>query len=127
MTDMNELVDKRRHKRFLAPEGTYAALKSDSVIMGQIINIGKGGLAFRYVANGMQINGTFHVDIFLKGNCFYLKKVPFKPVTDFYFEDYVPFSTIKVKQCGGQFGKLAKSQMSRLDYFIQNYTFKEAC
>jgi hypothetical protein len=109
----------------MARKGAFAALESDSVIMGQIINISKGGLSFRYVADGLNMNDTFQVDIFLEDNGFHLKKAPFKPVFDFHLKNRVPYSTIVINQCGGEFGELTHTQMLQLDYFIGNYTLSE--
>ena len=113
--------DKRRHRRYDVPEHTYAALNSKFMLVGKILNISKGGLAFIYVANGLKICNTFQVDIFFRGNGFCLKEVPFVTVSDFYIENKVPFSTVVIKQCGGQFGELTHSQISQIDYFIENH------
>ena len=119
---MEAIVEQRRYERFMVQEGAFAALKSDSVIIGQLINISKGGLSFSYVANGLKIGNTLQVDIFLEGNGFCLKEVPFLTVSDFYMENKVPFSTIVIKQCGGQFGEMNHNQISQIDYFIENHT-----
>jgi len=94
--------------------------------MGQIINVSKGGLAFCYVPGGQQLSGAFKMDIFLSGNGFYLKKVPFQIISDFYIESQVPCSNVAIKQCGGQFGELTHNQMAQLDYFIGSHTLREA-
>ena len=123
---MKCIPEKRIYKRHSAQDGAHAAILSNCPKMGQIINISKGGLAFRYVADGEQLNGTFQMDIFLNGNGFYLKKVPFKIISDFYIDNKVPFSAVTIRQCGGQFGELTLSQVSQLDYFIGNHTLSEA-
>lgn len=123
---MKEKDDKRRHERLAVPEGTFAVLKSDSVIVGQIINISSGGLAFCYVANGLRIAGTFLVDIFLREKDFYLKKIPFEIVSDYYLENEIPFSTMKIRRCSGRFGNLAKNQATLLESFLQTQSNPKA-
>ncbi len=49
MTDTKQRVEQRKHKRFKVLEGAFAALRAPwphSTRLGQIIDIGMGGLAF---------------------------------------------------------------------------------
>ena len=115
-------MEKRKHLRFQTHEGSYAVLKTDSIKVGQIINISKGGLSLCYIGNGKPIKGLHNIDIFFSSKQFYLKGIPFISVSDFYIDNKVPFSTILMKQCGGQFGELTHSQIYQLDYFIANHT-----
>ena len=122
MTNMKEIMERRKHRRFQAQGGAYAALNNGSLKIGQIHNISKGGLAFRYIANGEPAEGPYKVDIFVTDNDFYLKKIPFKTVSDATLDAEIPFSTIILRQCRGHFGELTPTQMSKLDYFINGYT-----
>ena len=115
---MKGIAEKRIYKRYKIKDDAYAAIFSNSPKMGQIINISKGGLAFRYVADVEQITGSFKIEIFISGNGFYLKNIPFQTISDFYIDNQVPCSNVIIKQCGGQFGELTRNQTSQLDYFI---------
>ena len=118
-------VEKRKYNRFKAQEDPYVAIVNDSTIVGQIINISKGGLALNYIGKEAQITGWHKVNIFLSGNRFYLKEVPFKAISDFYIGTQPPFSSVLMKQCCGQFGELTREQKSQLDYFLANHTTGE--
>ena len=122
MVDIENTVEKRKHNRFKAQKNTYVALVNDSIKVGQIINISKRGLAFSYIAKGAQITGWHKMNIFLSGHHFYLKEVPFKAISDFLIDNKTLFSTVFMKQCGGQFGGLTPSQITQLEYFIANHT-----
>ena len=122
MIDTKTTVEKREHYRFTAQKGAYAALVNGTAKVGQIINISKSGLAFSYMGVVNQITDWHQVDIFLSGNRFYLKEVPFKAISDFYIDTESPFSLVLMKQCGGQFGGLTHGQISQLEYFIENHT-----
>ena len=122
MIGTKNTVKKRKHNRFKAQEDTYAALVNDSIKVGQIINISKGGLAFSYIAKGAQLTGWHKMNIFLSGHHFYLKGVPFKAISDFLIDNKTQFSTVFMKHCGGQFGGLTPSQTTQLEYFIANHT-----
>ncbi len=122
MIGMENTLEKRGLKRFKAQKDTYAALVNDSTKVGKIINISKGGLAFSYIGEDEQITDWHKVNIFLNGNRFYLKELPFKAISDSYIDLKIPFRTVLMKQCGGQFGELTHSQIAQLDYFIENHT-----
>ena len=114
-------VEKRKSNRFKAQEDTYVAIVNDSIKVGKIINLSKGGLAFSYIGKEAQITGWHKMNIFLSGNRFYLKEVSFKAISDFYIDTKTQFSTVLMKQCGGQFGELTREQKSQLEYFIANH------
>ena len=120
-----KLTERRKHRRFRLRKGAYAAINNGSLKIGQIQNISKSGLAFRYVANGEQTEESYKVDIFVADNDFYLTNIPFKTTSDVFIDFEIPFSTISLKQCGGQFGELTKRQMSQIGYFIESYTISE--
>ena len=122
MINTRKVVEKRKHPRLEAHEGAYAAIKSDSIKVGPLINISKGGLAFQYIGNGRQIEGLHKLAIFLRGNHYRLENVSFKIISDFLLDNRVPYSTIMMKRCGGQFGELTPSQESQLEYFLANHT-----
>ena len=122
MTDTKTNVEKREHKRFKAQKDTYAALVNGSTRVGQILNICKDGLAFSYIGQEAPITGWHKMNMFMSGNRFYLKEVPFKAISDFHIDAEVPFSTVLMKQCGGQFGELTDGQICQLKYFIENHT-----
>jgi hypothetical protein len=118
--------DKRKHRRFQIQDDAFAAIRSETSKLGTLENISRGGLAFRYVADEEQILGSFEMDIFSREKKFYLKSVPFRAISDSYIDDHVPFSTLTMSQCRGQFGKLTHDQMSMLDYFLVHHTAGEA-
>jgi hypothetical protein len=114
---------KRKHHRFQAKEGAYAAV-SDHNILGLIMDISKGGLALQYIADSKQLSGSPEVDIFSSGKDDHLKNVPFKITSDFHVDNKASFSTVILRQCGGQFADLTDDQIAQLDRFIENYTLK---
>ena len=122
MFEKETRVEKRKHTRFKDQKNINIALENDFTTVGQMINISKGGLAFSYIGKEEQITGWHKIYIFLNRKRFYLKELPFKAIWDFYIDTKVPFSTLLMKQCGGQFGELTNEQFSQLDYFIAHLT-----
>ena len=114
--------ERRKYTRFRAKDGALIELRSYRGKLGEIIDIGKGGLAFRYIDIGERPKGSFEVDIFLKETGFRLEKVPAKTVSDFKTNKYFPYSSTKTRRQGVQFGELTRNQISKLEHFIKNYT-----
>jgi hypothetical protein len=120
-----EVIEKRKHKRFRSKESAYAAFGSDTMKIGQIVDISMGGLAFHYIADGDQINGARELEIYLASNGFHMEDVPFNTVSDFVLPSEFPLTTIIMRRRGVQFGELTQFQETQLGYLIQNYTVGE--
>jgi len=118
-------VERRKHKRFQVPSGTFVALFPDYIKAGQVSNISMGGLAFTYFADQEPPNRSFELEILLHASAFNLQGVPFRTISDFETED-VPLSSTSKRRCAVQFGHLTPHQMSQLEYLIQNYAVGEA-
>jgi hypothetical protein len=80
--DRKELVGKRKHKRFRSQDLAFAAFGPHVKEIGQIVDISRVGLAFRYIAYGDQLNESCELEVYLANNGFHLKKVPFKTISD---------------------------------------------
>ena len=117
--------ERRKYTRFRAKDGALIELRSYRGKLGEIIDISKGGLAFRYIDIGDRPKGSFEVDIFLKEKGFRLEKVPAKTVSDLETTKYFPYSSTKTRRQGVQFGDLTRNQISKLEHFIKNYTSGE--
>ena len=126
MTNRQELVERRNHKRFRVREGGYAALLPQFTEIGQILDISRGGLAFRYVASQERSNQSSQLSISSTDGSFCLNKVPIKTVWDFALANEFSFGAITLRHCGVQFGQLTPAQKADLEYFIQTYTLGEA-
>lgn len=122
--------ERRSEKRYAAKDGAIGAFfpvtSSDSFLVGQIVDISRGGLSLRYFTNGQGNNPPPRLDIFGSSRpLIYIGNVPGEIVYDHEVVN-VPGSNFKIKQCGVQFGKLSKSQLSNLNYFMQNYASEPA-
>ncbi len=122
MADMENIMERRKHLRFKVQEGAYTAINNGSLMIGQIQNLSKGGLAFRYLDHGKQAEGSYKAYIFITDNDFFLQNLLFNTITDVHIDFEYHFSTISKRQCGGQFSELTQSQMFQLDHFIEDYT-----
>ena len=119
-------VERRQQPRFKVVEGVFAALVNHTSKLGQIRDISKRGLAFRYIDHGDEAGENTELKIIIGSGGVYLDKLPFIKVTDFEIKNEYSFSSLKMRQIGLEFGKLTKQQLSRLEQFIQTHTVGEA-
>ena len=126
MTNTKGSVERRKHSRFRVPKDACVALRSDYLRFAQIERVSMDGLEFCYVADNGPVGEPFELDIFLAGGAFYLYKVPFKTLSDYEMGNDTPFPGLPVRRCGVQFGELTPNQKNMLEYFIHNYTIREA-
>ena len=122
---VEESIERRRYKRFQVPVDACVALRSEYVEVGQVIDIGMGGLAFRFVPREGWPNGAVALDIFMANRSYCLCQVPFKTISEFKITDEDQTCGITVKRGSVKFGKLTRDQRSHLKYFIQNHTVGE--
>jgi hypothetical protein len=126
MTNSKGRVERRHMKRFKVAEGAFAALINHGSRLGQIKDISKLGLSFRYIDSEEEHPDARELKIILGSGGLCVDKVPFKKVTDFEIKSEFRFSSIKMRQIGLQFGNLTPEQQVRLNNFIQNHTIGEA-
>jgi hypothetical protein len=123
---MTDKIEKRKHKRFRAKEGAYAVLSGSVSKMGEILDIGKNGLAFRYIDIGDRPNETCALDILCEDRGFRVENVGFRIIYDLDASKNFPFSTIPMRRCGGQFTGLSNGQIYDLEFFMERCTESEA-
>jgi hypothetical protein len=119
------VAERREHKRFRVQYDSFAVLGPHSSRIGQIINISRGGLSFSYIAGEEQGNRAYELGILLAEHSLHLTKIPIETIWDQEAEQ-LPFSSLRMRLCGLQFGELRRNQVSQLEYFIENYATGEA-
>ncbi len=122
MTDKKGGVERRQVKRFKVAEGAFAALVNQGSKLGQIRDISKTGLSFRYIDSEEEPADGRELKIILGSGGLCVDKVPFKKVTDFEIKSEFSFSSIRMRQIGLEFGELSPTQRVHLNNFIQNHT-----
>ena len=146
MTGKKELMDRRKHKRFKVKSGAIAMIRTspaqpeqikDMSMDGnalaakpkycQIMNISKGGLAFRYIDRNGELNEPFKLNVSFAQNSIsftYLKYVPCKTIWTSHEAGKPSSSRVKTMQLGVQFVEMTTHQTSQLDRFIQKCTIR---
>ena len=120
----NNLLERRQHKRYQVLE---SVLIFNSTTFGQIINISKGGLAFRYLAQKDDPPLlSFQVSILNGNDGFYLDKLNCQMVTVNDTPPIHPTSSTIIRKTGIQFTDLTPEQNKQLAGFLANNTTGEA-
>ncbi|MDD3618350.1 MAG: PilZ domain-containing protein [Desulfobulbaceae bacterium] len=115
MKTFPEVEERRKDKRFEVCEGAFAFINNTPFV---IRNISKGGLKLQSVVFDDVPPQDMALDIFLKNENFYLQDIPVRLVSIANNHPKTPFSSLRVKCLGLQFGELNQQQKTRLDYFI---------
>jgi hypothetical protein len=119
------IVERRKDKRFQTEKNTYAILRARGSKLGRVIDISKGGLAFRYVSVGERLKGPLELDLLSHQYDYRIDKIPIKIISNLELANRKAFKSTTLKRVGVQFGKLTREQKSKLEHFIKDYTVGE--
>lgn len=128
------IKERRRYTRYKVREGAYAALSPDSTKMGQIVDISRGGLCFRYIVQNDGFDENKETHVFVGDEGIYLEKMPNRVVEDTPVDSGdLPGAILMgskgmrmIRQRRLCFGDLTGNQMAQLEYFIMNRTVGRA-
>ena len=115
MTDDGKIfIERRSHPRYYI-EGL--ALNSDGSVFGHLINIGMGGMAFRYVADDSIWSKTPEEQGTISGEDFYMESIPLITISekDLYNGIYT------IKRHGVKFGNLTPDQLYKIEKIITDH------
>lgn len=124
-------IDRRRNKRLPVEVGSLTLHSNNSSEkLGEIVNISRSGLAYRFSYNGEPFKGPSEFDIFWFGNRHrpLISAVPCETVfnrslSNKSFKHFFNFNKKGVR--GIQFGELNEHQISQLKDCIQSHTIIE--
>ena len=118
--------ERRKDERFQTGKNTYAVLRARGSKLGRVIDISKGGLAFRYVSVGDRLKGPLELDLLSHQYDYRIDKIPIKIITDLELANKKAFKSTSLKRVGVQFGKLTREQKSKLEHYIRDHAVEEA-
>ncbi len=112
--------EQRKEKRFRTKSRTLARVSVAPDLLFHIVDISRGGLAFRYLGDTELSDRLGEVDI-LFDDKFTLGKLAVHPVSDSPIEyGYIPMRRRSVR-----FAELTPWQKAELDHFLMNCTAPE--
>jgi hypothetical protein len=122
--DRKAQIERRKHKRFDIPAGVFVSCRPHGPRLGEVVDISRGGLAFRYYADKETPDESNELNIFLEEGNFYLNNVLFQTVNDFGIHQ-TPFPSVTMRRSGVRFNNLTDHQVSQLQNFLENYAIGE--
>ncbi len=120
-----KLVERRKHTRSRVHTGIFAALSPRFCAACQIVDISRGGLAFRYVVSQQRSNQPCKRSILLPDGSSCLDDVALKDIWDSSIPYDFSFGAVTFGVCGVQFKELTDNQKSCLDHLIRDRTTGE--
>jgi hypothetical protein len=121
----DDFGDRRKNKRYRVGKGVLVAPDASVRRLWQVLDVGKGGLAFRYVSDDGELKTSSELDIVTGDTRFLLEQIPFESISDGELSDD-PVSSRTVRRRGVQFGDLDDTQVKQLEYLIRSHTVGEA-
>ena len=112
--------EKKRSPRFRVSKGIYAHIDSDKPIVGEVINISKGGLSLKYLPECNPSPKHSKLNLFALGGNFFLRNVSVRTVSDSELAVESEFSSIKMRRMGVSFKNLTDIQRQSLRDFMKN-------
>ncbi len=125
----DNIKERRKHQRVVACNNAFTGLGPNSVKIGKIIDISRGGLAFQNAEQKTKFFESAELSIIVNDDDLNINQVPFKfqakmiSVTDISKRN--PFNFTKARRFAVEFQDLSDLQIFWLDYFIKNHTLSE--
>jgi hypothetical protein len=108
-------TERREKRTFPLHDGAFVIVRSNPVVMGELVEITAGSVTFRCLAEGKGVAaGPQQVDIMLSERDVYLRELPVTIVVD-REEDPPPFASTTTRIITMAFGILTANQRRQLD------------
>jgi hypothetical protein len=118
--------DRRSTQRYQAKNFTFVKLWSNfDEDIGQLLDIGNGGLSFRYMSENEEPRIFSELGVFTKGHVI-ITRIPFKIISDIELDKGSASTPIIFRRMGVQFGHLSPNQEFELDQFLDNQVVRNA-
>ena len=120
-----DFIERRKHKRFKVKEGAFVEFDKPRFFIldkplvvrhAPLIDISRGGLAFKYVNREMWLHDYDELTISKRNNETKIDKVPFKVRSDCIIARISDSSSMR--RCGVKFGNLNSNQRKNLFSFM---------
>jgi hypothetical protein len=127
MTNATQEVERRRNRRVPLTGRADAVLFGPDFTKGvQIVDVGSGGLAFRYVDGQKSVDGPLELDILWDHMDVFLLNLKVKAVSDFQVANEFLLGVIPIRRCGVAFVNLTLDQISQLENLMEKSDIAKA-
>jgi c-di-GMP-binding flagellar brake protein YcgR len=119
MTNSEERIERRKHKRFKGPKDVFVGIGPHFAKVGRLRDLSMDGLAFRYVGNSKPSSGSY-ADIFMLEGDLFLARLPIRIVSDVEIVEKAHSSFVTTRRCCVKFRKLTPRQKTELEMFMED-------
>ncbi len=117
--------EKRQYNRRTFKDIAYAIVNSENTMVGHMIDISEGGMAFSYVGSHEIKENKLTVDIFLYYLDLHLKNIPVSIINNFYIQADSPGSQVPMMRCGASFNNLDIAQKNHIQFILHSLAVDE--
>lgn len=111
------MTDRRNEIRYRVRDGVFAIDTHEPQRLGEILDISRSGIAFRYMDGPNNFKPTTELSVFSSTHSLFLSNFPFETVSDIEIEGHFT-SAILMRRHSGKFTSLTQPQQEALDNFI---------
>lgn len=122
IADRRTGADSRRYNRYRVKDHVYVNLRSESgEEVGQLMDISRGGLSLQFLITDE--NQKTYTDLGILASMDLAKeRIPFRTVAVEEVVNHIPLSVTRMLRLSLEFQNLTPEQISKIDFFIKNYT-----
>ncbi len=118
------LLDKRKHARFVVKPGVNVMTSDKCTLLGPLIDISQGGLAFHYINTDFQAYNESAICLAAPKDDLFMDNLTIKTVYDVEVSSNEDDDILVERRCGAQFLELIPEQVLQLDRLITVYTLE---
>lgn len=112
------MVERRKTRRLRVKDNSLMVHGKDFGAIGQVIDIGEGGMAFHYIGHSSRLDDILKLSVRREDQTVQLDNIHVKTVSDFEIIYENPIHQIPLRRRGVKFGILSEQQIKQLDVFI---------
>ncbi|MBW1894439.1 MAG: PilZ domain-containing protein [Deltaproteobacteria bacterium] len=122
ISDIKE-IQRRKYKRYMVQDNVFAVFRlgPNSSRLVNIVDISRGGFAFKFVGKDEMSQDRFELDIFVSGDGRCLGKIPFEITSETTKAKEDRFYSFMQRRFGARFDDLSYSKALQIDSFINNH------
>ena len=116
-------AERRKNKRYTVKDNVFAVFRlgPNSSSLVNIVDISRGGFAFKFVGMEDISRDRFELDIFVSGDGRRLGNIPFKIISETLKEKEDRLFTLAQRRFGARFDDLSDVKALQIDRFINNH------
>ncbi len=96
----------------------FVLIRNGQSKVGQIIDVSRGGLSFKYLSDESLHGDQWELDILLSEHGFLWRRIPYRTVLDSEILPEIPFSSIRMRRRAIAFEDVTGEDATRLGFLL---------